>query len=151
MAGTDHGLQVREGTSVVLTAMGIDSVANTVLAIGNARIYLEENRLDIKVQPEFVKVSVMLAPLLVNIPLSLIIIPSLSFQGAARVCQSKSRHRVLTFITGNSFIMELSFIDCSNSFIAGSFYHGMPALLARHCLHAALAPKAAPASAPLGA
>lgn len=55
VAGAIAG-KVREAKNVYLTAMGIDAVANTVLAIGNARIYLENDKLDIKVQPEFEKV-----------------------------------------------------------------------------------------------
>lgn len=42
-----------QGQRVCLAAMGVDAVTNAVLAIGNARLYLEQDGLDIKVQPEF--------------------------------------------------------------------------------------------------
>ncbi|MEW5312066.1 MAG: hypothetical protein WDW38_003725 [Sanguina aurantia] len=52
LAGAIAG-KVRENRKVSITAVGIDAVANMVLAVGNARIYLEENNLDIKVEPRF--------------------------------------------------------------------------------------------------
>lgn len=42
-------VQVREGRRVQLTAVGADAVSNAVLAIGNARLFLEADHLDIKV------------------------------------------------------------------------------------------------------
>lgn len=52
VAGAIAG-KIREARKVVITAVGIDAVANMVLAVGNARIYLEENDIDIKVEPSF--------------------------------------------------------------------------------------------------
>lgn len=52
VAGAIAG-KIREARKVVITAVGIDAVANMVLAVGNARIYLEENEIDIKVEPSF--------------------------------------------------------------------------------------------------
>jgi stage V sporulation protein SpoVS len=48
--------RVREGKRVCLTSIGVDAVANAVLAIGNARLYLEADQLDIRATPEFVRV-----------------------------------------------------------------------------------------------
>lgn len=48
--------RIREQKTVCLTAIGIDAVANAVLSIGNARLYLEQDRKDIRAQPEFVTV-----------------------------------------------------------------------------------------------
>lgn len=45
--------RVREQKAVCLTAMGVDAVAICVLAVGNARCYLEQDNLDIRVMPEF--------------------------------------------------------------------------------------------------
>ncbi|MEW5308005.1 MAG: hypothetical protein WDW38_007322 [Sanguina aurantia] len=49
--------RVREGKNVSMTAIGVDAVSNAVLAIGNARLYLEQDHLDIRVQPMFVQVQ----------------------------------------------------------------------------------------------
>lgn len=56
VAGAIAG-KIRESKQVYLSAIGIDAVANAVLAVGNARLYLEEDNLDIKVQPEFVHIE----------------------------------------------------------------------------------------------
>ncbi|EFJ53088.1 hypothetical protein VOLCADRAFT_127322 [Volvox carteri f. nagariensis] len=48
--------RVREQRAVCLTAIGIDAVSNAVLAIGNARLYLEQDRKDIRAMPSFVQV-----------------------------------------------------------------------------------------------
>lgn len=49
--------RIREADKrVCLTAIGVDAVANAVLAIGNARLYLESDQLDIRATPEFVRV-----------------------------------------------------------------------------------------------
>lgn len=48
--------RVREQKEVALTAIGVDAVSNAVLAIGNARLYLEQDNLDIRALPEFVHV-----------------------------------------------------------------------------------------------
>ncbi|PNH09747.1 hypothetical protein TSOC_003580 [Tetrabaena socialis] len=48
--------RIREEKSVCLTAIGIDAVSNAVLAIGNARLYLEQDAKDIRAQPAFVLV-----------------------------------------------------------------------------------------------
>lgn len=48
--------RVREQKDVALTAIGVDAVSNAVLAIGNARLYLEQDNLDIRALPEFVHV-----------------------------------------------------------------------------------------------
>ncbi|KAG2429377.1 hypothetical protein HXX76_011142 [Chlamydomonas incerta] len=48
--------RIREEKSVCLTAIGIDAVSNAVLAIGNARLYLEQDRKDIRAMPSFVQV-----------------------------------------------------------------------------------------------
>ncbi|GIL54512.1 hypothetical protein Vafri_10042 [Volvox africanus] len=48
--------RVREQRSVCLAAIGIDAVSNAVLAIGNARLYLEQDRKDIRAMPSFVQV-----------------------------------------------------------------------------------------------
>ncbi|GLC41030.1 hypothetical protein PLESTB_000950700 [Pleodorina starrii] len=49
--------RVREQRSVCLTAIGIDAVSNAVLAIGNARLYLEQDKKDIRAMPAFVQVN----------------------------------------------------------------------------------------------
>ena len=49
--------RIRENKSVCLTAIGVDAVANAVLAVGNARLYLEENKMDVRIHPEFVIVK----------------------------------------------------------------------------------------------
>ncbi len=41
---------------VCLTAIGVDAVSNAVLAVGNARLFLEQDGVDIKVVPTFDKV-----------------------------------------------------------------------------------------------
>eukprot|EP00195_Chlamydomonas_chlamydogama_P001154 CAMPEP_0202920214 /NCGR_PEP_ID=MMETSP1392-20130828/76741_1 /ASSEMBLY_ACC=CAM_ASM_000868 /TAXON_ID=225041 /ORGANISM="Chlamydomonas chlamydogama, Strain SAG 11-48b" /LENGTH=227 /DNA_ID=CAMNT_0049613701 /DNA_START=265 /DNA_END=948 /DNA_ORIENTATION=+ len=56
VAGAIAG-RVREHKRVVLTAIGVDAVTNAVLASGNARLFLEQDNLDIKVQPEFTKLD----------------------------------------------------------------------------------------------
>lgn len=56
VAGAIAG-KIRETKQVFLSAIGVDAVANAVLAIGNARLYLEEDNLDIRVQPEFVHIE----------------------------------------------------------------------------------------------
>ncbi|KAG2422005.1 hypothetical protein HYH02_015546 [Chlamydomonas schloesseri] len=48
--------RIREEKTVCLTAIGIDAVSNAVLAIGNARLYLEQDRKDIRAMPSFVQV-----------------------------------------------------------------------------------------------
>lgn len=42
-------LQVRELKRTHLLAVGAEAVTNAVLAVGNARLFLEENAMDIKV------------------------------------------------------------------------------------------------------
>ncbi len=49
--------RIREQRSVCLTAIGIDAVSNAVLAIGNARLYLEQDHKDIRAMPLFVQVG----------------------------------------------------------------------------------------------
>lgn len=56
LAGAIAG-KVRDGKRVSTIAIGVDAVTNAVLAVGNARLYLEEDNMDIKVMPEFVKVE----------------------------------------------------------------------------------------------
>lgn len=56
VAGAVSG-RIREGAHVVLTAIGVDAVTNAVLAAGNARLFLEQDQLDVKVQPEFFKIQ----------------------------------------------------------------------------------------------
>ncbi|DBB18523.1 hypothetical protein WJX82_003096 [Trebouxia sp. C0006] len=46
--------RVREGAEVYLTAIGVDAVGNAMRAICFARLYLEDDDLDIKAMPEFV-------------------------------------------------------------------------------------------------
>lgn len=48
--------RVREGKQAALVSIGVDAVANAVLTIGNARLYLEENNMDVRCQPTFVTV-----------------------------------------------------------------------------------------------
>jgi stage V sporulation protein SpoVS len=48
--------RVREQKTVCLTAIGVDAVTNAVLSVGNARLYLAEDGLDIRTFPEFVHV-----------------------------------------------------------------------------------------------
>lgn len=36
---------MREGKQAALVSIGVDAVANAVLTIGNARLYLEENNM----------------------------------------------------------------------------------------------------------
>ncbi|KAG2492634.1 hypothetical protein HYH03_009050 [Edaphochlamys debaryana] len=48
--------RIREQRTVCLVAIGIDAVSNAVLAIGNARLYLEQDHKDIRAAPSFVQV-----------------------------------------------------------------------------------------------
>jgi stage V sporulation protein S len=48
--------RVREGAVPCLTAIGVDAVANCVLAIGHTRLYLEADGKDIRARPEFIHV-----------------------------------------------------------------------------------------------
>lgn len=48
--------RVREGAVPCLTAIGVDAVANCVLAIGHTRLYLEPDGKDIRSRPEFIHV-----------------------------------------------------------------------------------------------
>lgn len=54
IAGAIAG-RVREGKHVVMNAIGVDAVTNAVLAAGNARVFLEKDSIDVKIQPEFTK------------------------------------------------------------------------------------------------
>mmetsp|Transcript_21330 Transcript_21330/g.36317 ORF Transcript_21330/g.36317 Transcript_21330/m.36317 type:complete len:243 (-) Transcript_21330:138-866(-) len=56
LAGAIAG-KVRELKRTHLVAIGPDAVTNAVLAIGNARLYLENDKMDIKITPEFVKLE----------------------------------------------------------------------------------------------
>eukprot|EP00798_Chlamydomonas_sp_ICE-L_P012807 gene12807-16066_t len=56
VAGAVAG-RIRDGNPVALSAIGVDAVTNAVLAAGNARLFLEQDALDIKVQPEFFKIE----------------------------------------------------------------------------------------------
>jgi stage V sporulation protein SpoVS len=56
VAGAIAG-RIRDGLTVQLTAIGVDAVTNAVLAAGNARLFLEKDQLDIKIQPEFFKLT----------------------------------------------------------------------------------------------
>lgn len=49
--------RVREGKKPSMVAIGLDAVSNAVLAIGNARLYLEQDGLDVRAVPEFVTVD----------------------------------------------------------------------------------------------
>mmetsp|Transcript_33598 Transcript_33598/g.60674 ORF Transcript_33598/g.60674 Transcript_33598/m.60674 type:complete len:224 (-) Transcript_33598:1085-1756(-) len=49
--------KIRENKRVSLTAIGMDAMANAVLAIGFARVYLEQNRLDVRAMPEFIVIN----------------------------------------------------------------------------------------------
>lgn len=49
--------RIRDGANASLVAIGVDAVANAVLTIGNARLYLEQNNLDIRAAPEFITVQ----------------------------------------------------------------------------------------------
>eukprot|EP00983_Pelagomonas_calceolata_P081411 1155565-Pelagomonas_calceolata.AAC.2 len=49
--------RVREGKRVSLVSIGVDAVSNAVLTIGNARLYLEENTLDVRAFPSFITVQ----------------------------------------------------------------------------------------------
>ncbi len=42
-------VQVREGKRTQIVAVGAEAVTNAVLAVGNARLFLEQNGMDIKV------------------------------------------------------------------------------------------------------
>ncbi|KAG1672369.1 hypothetical protein FOA52_010987 [Chlamydomonas sp. UWO 241] len=56
VAGAIAG-RIRDGLTVQLTAIGVDAVTNAVLAAGNARLFLEKDQLDIKLQPQFFKLT----------------------------------------------------------------------------------------------
>lgn len=56
VAGAIAG-RVREHKLVIMTAIGVDAVTNGVLAAGNARLFLEKDGMDIKIQPEFTKLD----------------------------------------------------------------------------------------------
>ncbi|KAL6751860.1 hypothetical protein V8C86DRAFT_2768919 [Haematococcus lacustris] len=56
LAGAIAG-KVRELKRTHVIALGPEAVTNAVLAIGNARLFLEKDSTDIKVTPEFVKVN----------------------------------------------------------------------------------------------
>jgi stage V sporulation protein SpoVS len=49
--------RVREGSVPALSAIGVDAVANCVLAVGHARLYLEQDGRDVRARPEFVHVT----------------------------------------------------------------------------------------------
>jgi len=49
--------RVREGAVPCLTAIGVDAVANCVLAIGHTRLYLEADGKDVRARPEFIHVQ----------------------------------------------------------------------------------------------
>lgn len=49
--------RVRENVDVYLSAIGVDAVGNAMRAICFARMYLEDNGLDIKAMPEFMHLS----------------------------------------------------------------------------------------------
>uniref|UniRef100_A0A7S3R343 Uncharacterized protein n=1 Tax=Dunaliella tertiolecta TaxID=3047 RepID=A0A7S3R343_DUNTE len=51
--------KVRENRRVYVLGIGADAVTNAILGIGNARLFLENDRLDIKILPEFVKIMKM--------------------------------------------------------------------------------------------
>ncbi|GFH12582.1 uncharacterized protein HaLaN_08295, partial [Haematococcus lacustris] len=55
--GAGHWRKVRELKRTHVIALGPEAVTNAVLAIGNARLFLEKDSTDIKVTPEFVKVN----------------------------------------------------------------------------------------------
>ncbi|KAG2498725.1 hypothetical protein HYH03_003465 [Edaphochlamys debaryana] len=56
VAGAIAG-KIREQLKISLLAIGVDAVTNAVLAIGNARLFLEQDNYDIRVEPEFEKVE----------------------------------------------------------------------------------------------
>ncbi len=56
VAGAISG-KVRENLKISLYAIGVDAVTNAVLAVGNARLFLEQDNFDIRVEPEFEKVE----------------------------------------------------------------------------------------------
>lgn len=56
IAGAIAG-KVRENLLTSLVAIGVDAVTNAVLAIGNARLYLEQDNCDLRVAPDFEKVD----------------------------------------------------------------------------------------------
>lgn len=49
--------RVRDRRPVSLTAIGVEAVSKATLAIGNARLFLEADKLDIRALPEFVTVK----------------------------------------------------------------------------------------------
>ncbi|GLC35335.1 hypothetical protein PLESTB_000576000 [Pleodorina starrii] len=56
VAGAIAG-KIRENLKISLQAIGVDAVTNAVLAVGNARLFLEQDNFDIRVEPEFEKVE----------------------------------------------------------------------------------------------
>ncbi|PNW78533.1 hypothetical protein CHLRE_09g393350v5 [Chlamydomonas reinhardtii] len=56
VAGAIAG-KIRENLKISLLAIGVDAVTNAVLAVGNARLFLEQDNYDIRVEPEFEKVE----------------------------------------------------------------------------------------------
>ncbi|GIL89555.1 hypothetical protein Vretimale_1888 [Volvox reticuliferus] len=56
VAGAIAG-KIRENLKISLMAIGVDAVTNAVLAVGNARLFLEQDNYDIRVEPEFEKVE----------------------------------------------------------------------------------------------
>jgi stage V sporulation protein SpoVS len=49
--------RVRDGSVPSLTAIGVDAVANCVLAIGQTRLYLEKDGRDVRALPEFIRIK----------------------------------------------------------------------------------------------
>eukprot|EP00884_Botryococcus_braunii_P014380 jgi/Botrbrau1/22943/Bobra.0030s0019.1 len=49
--------RVRESKPVCLTAIGVDAVANAIRAVCHARMYLEDDNVDILARPQFIQVS----------------------------------------------------------------------------------------------
>lgn len=70
VAGAIAG-KIRENLKISLVAIGVDAVTNAVLAVGNARLFLEQDNYDIRVEPEFEKVEKN-GQLMTSIKLSLI-------------------------------------------------------------------------------
>ena len=50
-------VQVREKKLLQIDMIGIDAVAVAVLAVGNARIFLERDHLDVRVRPSIERVE----------------------------------------------------------------------------------------------
>lgn len=57
MAGAIAG-KIRDNERVSVTAIGPESVYNTVQAIAISRTYMEEDNVDIKFSPQFIKINV---------------------------------------------------------------------------------------------